>query len=125
MGGVPHQRAAHPLGNEDGIELTVRLNDKAAITIPKLESQPNTTSRLNPEGYPFKAKLDETMTLDVSLQQHGWFQNHDWGKQTRKLLVKELNGLRLNIRTDELNNIVTFGLQGIQDQPELPNWKEG
>lgn len=112
-------------GNDDGIELIVRLNDKAAITIPELESEPNTTSRVNPEGYSFKAKLEENMTLDVSLQEHGFFGTNDWGKQSRKVLVKELNGLRLNIRTDELNNIVTFGLQGIQDQPELPNWKEG
>jgi hypothetical protein len=112
-------------GHDDGIDLTVRLNDKAAITIPGLESRGNTTSPVNAAGYSFKAKLDETMTLDVSLQEHGWFRTHDWGKQSRKILVKELNGLRLTIRNDELNNIVTFGLKGIQDQPDLPNWKEG
>lgn len=112
-------------GNDDGIELTVRLNDKTVINITELESEKNTTSRITYEGHSFKAKLDETMTLDVSLQEHGWFRINDWGKQSRKVLVKELNGLRLSIRTDELNNIVTFGLKGIQNQPELPNWKEG
>lgn len=112
-------------GNEDGVELIVRLNDKAAITIPGLESKPNTTSRVNAEGYRFKAKLNETMELEVSLQEHGWFRTNDWGKQTRKALVKELNGFRLSVRTDDLNNIVTFGLEGIQNPPELPDWKEG
>jgi hypothetical protein len=112
-------------GNDDGVELIVKLNDKAAITIPGLESEPNTTSRVNPEGYRFKAKLNETMELEVSLQEHGWFGTNDWGKQTRKVLVKELNGFRLNVRTDDLNNIVTFGLEGIQNPPELPIWKEG
>jgi len=111
-------------------DVTVLVKGNSLIAKSGIKSKPNTSSGQVGDGE-FKSKLNETITIDVSIVT----------KYTGKLLVTTASmpggsgtwtgtpnqlrsGVTINLNGDGFTNKAVFSLTGLPKEPLLPGWKK-
>jgi hypothetical protein len=107
-------------------DINVDAKGTPLIAASGIKSKPNTTSANLGTGV-ITARLNETMTIDVSIvARYGvvWDWTMSGGKGTWTGTLDQLrSGVSIDLNGDDFTNKATFTLTGIPSEPPLPSWR--
>lgn len=107
-------------------DVTVQVKGEPLITQTGIQSAPTSRSAQIGSGT-FRAGLNETITLDVSVvAKYGWISTASMsggGGQWTGTPNQLRQGLTIPLNGDGFSNKATFSLMGVPPEPPLPEWK--
>lgn len=109
--------------NDDDSIATVMLNGDKIIEKTNIVSEKHKSTGEIGRGE-FKAKVGDMVKLEMKIVYADWMGTYDHGKGADEVTVSSLNGYTLQLPADGHQNSATFRIEGLPEEPILPQWSE-